>query len=68
MAKEKFTRNIGTRTDISQIGKQCFSKEESGALIARVCGHLHLEDEQRLGTSAFEKYKTPEIMEKEGVE
>ena len=68
MAKEKFTRNIGTRTDISQIGKQCFTEEESVAIIARVCGLLHLEDEQRLGTSSFEKYNTPEIREKEGAE
>lgn len=68
MAKEKFTRNIGTRTNISQIGKQCFTKEESESLIARGCGLLHLEDEQRLGTSSFEKYNTPEIREKEGVE
>ena len=65
MAKEKFTRNIGTHPDISKIGKQCFSSEESAALTARIHGLLHLEDSNTPRKSSFEKYNTPEIMEKE---
>lgn len=63
MAKEKFTRNIGTHSDISKIGRQCFTSEEAAALTVRIHGLLHLEDTPR--TSSFEKYNTPEIMEKE---
>ena len=63
MAKEKFTRNVGT--DISKIGKQCFTSEESAAITARIHGLLHLEDTDRPRTSSFEKYNTQEIMEKE---
>ena len=63
MAKEKFTRNIGTHPDISKIGKQCFTREEASALTSRVHGLLHLENTP--STSSFEMYKSTEIMEKE---
>ena len=65
MAKEKFTRNIGTHPDISKIGKQCFTSEEAAALTVRIHGLLHLENTDRPRTSSLEKYNTPEIMEKE---
>lgn len=65
MAKEKFTRNIGTHPDISKIGKQYFTSEETSALTSRIHGLLHLENTDRPRTSSLEKYNIPEIMEKE---